>query len=283
MEEGDARAAPDTDMGRKIRRFLMAALLLIFLGSTAVILYVKEGYRASEALYSQASEQYTASRTAEPKEEEERAESLPVSAPIEVDFDALRMENADIVGWIYCEDTPVNYPVLQGSDNDYYLKNSYDGSRSASGAIFIDANNQAGFADCNTIVYGHNMKNGSMFASLFDWADQEFYEKHPIIWLLTPEQDYQIVLMSGCMTSAHSQFYTICQEPCEEFEQYLKDIQAASDFQPVFQPEGTGNYVLLSTCAYVFDNARYVLFGKLVPAKTAGGRQIMENEEQIPE
>lgn len=256
-------------MGKKIRRVMMAVLLVIFLSSMAVILYVQREYRISEKLYSQASGQYTA-RVEEAGED--TVSGLPSAAPIEVDFDALLAENADVVGWIYCEDTPIDYLVVQGSDNDYYLKRSYDGAYSAAGTIFIDANNQAGLADCNTIIYGHHMKNGSMFASLEEWADQEFYEEHPVIWYLTPERNYRIVLQSGCTTSAHAEIYTIYAEPGEEFDHYVEYVLAKSDFQPIFQLEGTGHYVMLSTCAYVFDDARYVLFGELVPADSAGGK-----------
>ena len=264
-------------MGKKIRRIIMAALLVVFLGSTAVILYVQRQYRISEELYSQASGQYTVSMQEEPDADQQ------TSAPIQVDFDALRAENADVVGWIYCEGTPIDYPVVQCADNDYYLHRSYDGSYSASGAIFTDANNRAGFVDCNTIIYGHHMKNGSMFACLSEWEEQEFYEEHPVIWLLTPEQDYRIVLLSGCTTSAHADIYTIYPESCEESDLYVEQVLAQSDFQPVLQPEGTGRHVLLSTCAYVFDDARYVLFGELVPADSAGGRRIREGEGRSQE
>lgn len=170
--------------------------------------------------------------------------------------------------------------MVQGADNDYYLKHSYDGAYSASGTVFVDAGNRPGFADCNTVVYGHNMKNGSMFACLSRWADQEFYEAHPVIWLLTPQQDYQIVLLGGCTTSAHADVYTIYPEACGEFDGYVEQMLERSDFRPLPRPEGTGRYVLLSTCAYVFEDARYILFGELVPVGSAGGRQIMEGEDQ---
>lgn len=257
-------------MDRRIRRIAAGILLVIFLGSTGVILYTKHQYRVSEDLYSQASDRYTV-RMEEPEVQD--GEAL---APVVVDFDLLQEENEDIVGWIYCEGTPLDYLVVQGPDNDYYLRRSYDGVHSTAGTIFIDANNRPGFADCNTIIYGHNMKNGSMFAVLSNWAEQEFYEAHPVIWFLTPERDYQIVLKSGYTVSAHSDTYTIYPEACEEFDGYLADAQERSNFEPVQGPEGEGHYALLSTCSYVFDDARYVLLGELVPADSAGGKRIVE-------
>ena len=76
--------------------------------------------------------------------------------------------------------------------------------------------------------------------------------------------------------SAHSDTYTIYPEACEEFDDYLADAQERSNFEPVQGPEGEGHYALLSTCSYVFDDARYVLLGELVPADSAGGKRIVE-------
>ena len=115
------------------------------------------------------------------------------------------------------------------------------------------------------------MKNGSMFATLDHWAEQEYYEGHPVMWLLTPEQDYKIVLFSGYTTSASSDTYAIFDGPCQELDAYLIKCRSQSDFSAEVELEGDSRYVLLSTCAYVFDNARFVLHGKLVPVDSAGG------------
>lgn len=270
-------------MKKRIRRVLTVVFLLISVGSLGVVLYTKQQYRVSEDLYSRASVQYT-SRTEEGTAETAEApgeDPDTVSPPIQVDFDALLAENEDIVGWIYCEGTPIDYLVVQGTDNDYYLRRSYDGVHSMAGTIFIDANNQPGFADCNTIIYGHNMKNGSMFAVLSRWAEQEFYEEHPVIWFLTPRRNYQIVLLGGCTTSAYSDVYTIYPQSCEEFDCYVQDIMAASDFRSEAETEEGAHYAVLSTCSYVFDNARYILLGKLVPADSAEEDRSGEDGRQI--
>ena len=80
---------------------------------------------------------------------------------IGIDFDALLAENKDIVGWIYSENTPINYPVVQGRDNDYYLHRMLDGTNNIAGTIFMDSRNDPNLGDYNTIIYGHNMKNGT--------------------------------------------------------------------------------------------------------------------------
>ncbi len=249
-------------MGRKIRRIIMLLLLLICLGSAGTAAYTIIQYRASEKLYSETSNQYTVQATETPEASAEEAdENKP---PITVDFDALRQVNEDVAGWIYCEGTVINYPVVQGEDNDFYLHRAYDKTYSSPGSIFADANNQADFADANTILYGHHMKNGSMFAGLSDWAGQAYYEEHPVMWLLTPEQNYKIELFSGYTAVAGSDVYTIFPEAGDELNTYLKGALANSDFRADIELKEGDRYVLLSTCAYVFENARYVLHGRLV-------------------
>lgn len=186
--------------------------------------------------------------------------------PISVDFDALLAENKDIVGWLYCEGTNINYPVVQGEDNDHYLHHAYDGKESRAGALFVDAENRPQFADSNTIIYGHHMKNGSMFAHLADFADQEYFDTHSVMWLLTPEQTYKVELLGGYLTTAGSDSYTIFTGECEEFNDYLERALAASDVQAEAETPPDGRYVMFSTCEYDFKDARYVLHGRLLPA-----------------
>ena len=196
-------------------------------------------------------------------------------APISVDFAAIRAVNEDVLGWIYCPDTAINYPVLQGTDNDQYLHHTYDGSYAYSGSIFVEATNSRDLLDSNTIIYGHHMRNGSMFGGLDQWEEQDYYEEHPIIWLLTPEQDYKIEILSAYTTSGYSvETYTIFRGPCLELDEYLETNMAKSVIDTGVQPEEGARYVLLSTCSRDFEDARFVIHGKLVPVESAGGTPI---------
>lgn len=185
--------------------------------------------------------------------------------PIEVDFHALQSVNQDAIGWLYCEGTVISYPVMQGRDNDFYLHHAYDGTDSFAGTPFIDAGNSGDFSDSNSIIYGHHLKDGTMFSSLADWEEQSYYEEHPIMWLLTPEQDYKVVLFSGYTTSAYSDSFLLFQNPCAEFSEYLEACVEASDFQADVELPEDGRYIMLSTCEYAYKDARYVLHGLLVP------------------
>ena len=243
-----------------IQATLMIVLALIFFGSGGVVLFVRHNYQVSSEKYEQAAQQFV------------RKEEGTIT-PIVVDFAALKAVNEDVVGWIYCEGTEINYPVLHGESNDQYLRHDYQGEYNINGSIFVDAANRDGFVDANTIIYGHHMNYGAMFANLDFWADQAYYDEHPVMWLLTPERDYQVVLVSGHHTSAYSDMYEIYAEHDADFQRYLAEAVAQSDFVPqegATVNEGR-NYVMLTTCAYIFDNARYVLHGKLVPVESAGG------------
>lgn len=244
-------------MKKRIRILVMIALLAVFVYSgTRLVLYYME-YREQHALYETAADNFTK------KQEAETAEAAEDGCPIEVDFDGLLAEGEDIVGWLYCEDTNIDYPLVQGEDNDYYLHHSYNGEFLRAGTLFVDASNRPGFADSNSIIYGHNMKSGIMFAHLRDWADQEFFDAHPVMWLLTPAQNYRIELIGGHLTSAVSDDYTIFTGPCPEFDEYLAEVVRQSDVQTDAETPGDGRYIMLSTCEYDYQNARYVLYGRL--------------------
>lgn len=250
-------------MNKKIKGVVIILLCIVFFSSVTLIIQIAAGYRMTDALYKESAETYTAEKKTDSVKDGEDAET----APITVDFDELRKVNKDIAGWLYCEGTAINYPVMQGEDNDFYLNHTYDKSPNRAGSLFVEALNTPDFADSNTIIYGHHMKDGSMFASLRKWADQEYYEEHPVFWLLTPKQDYRVLLFGGYTTSATSDVYTIFQGPCPELGEYLKAVCARSDFRAGAEPDSNGRFVLLSTCEYDFEDARYVLHGMLVPVK----------------
>ncbi|MCD8085467.1 MAG: class B sortase [Clostridiales bacterium] len=254
----------------------------VFLVAVWNIVSILASYRQGEQLYTEAAAQYVQeyaqeyapeqagetgtaeTGTAETCQSSAAAPEAVETPPISVDFDSLQAVNPEVVGWIYCPDTAINYPVLQGTDNEYYLNHLYDGTYNSSGSIFVDCNNSAGFADANIILYGHHMRNGSMFAGLEQFADQSYYEAHPVMWLLTPEKNYKILLLSGYTTSYDSDAYTIIYQPGQTMEDYLTQCLSNSDFTAQVDADGAEKLITLSTCAYSFENARYVLHGVMV-------------------
>ncbi|MGI6161626.1 MAG: class B sortase [Christensenellales bacterium] len=190
--------------------------------------------------------------------------SLPVP-PIAPDFDALGEINEDVVGWIISEGTVIDYPVVHGIDNQHYLTHVFDGTRNKLGSIFVDFRNQKGFTDKNTIIHGHHMKNGSMFASLVEYRNQEYFEQHPVMWLLTPERNYLLEIVSGYVTNG-DEAYNISFEDEEEFLEFAKTINRLSDFESNVEIGKDDRLITFSTCTYEMSNARYVIHAKLSPA-----------------
>ena len=109
------------------------------------------------------------------------------SAPITVDFDSLIEQNGDVVGWLFCENTPINYPVLQSSDNNYYLRKMINKKYNIAGSIFMDYRSQSDMSSLNTIVYGHNMKNDTMFGTFTEYKKQSYYPHNTIIPPVQPK------------------------------------------------------------------------------------------------
>ena len=185
--------------------------------------------------------------------------------PFDVDFAALQGVNPDVVGWIYIEALDgISYPVVQGEDNEEYLHTTYENNYNFAGTIFIDYENSRDFSDCNTLVYGHNMKNGSMFGQLKKFSeDQTTYEKSKYFWIFTPEKDYRYEIISAYTTGVNSDTYTLFKGPGDEFQEYLDTIKGYSEIE-TDDTELTikDRIVTLSTCTGN-DATRYVVQGRL--------------------
>ena len=182
----------------------------------------------------------------------------------EINFKALQTVNPDVIAWIYCPDTAINYPVVQGGDNAYYLNHLADGTENRNGCPFLDVQNLPDFSDANSIVYGHHMQNGTMFAGISWYEDQSYYDEHPVMYLLTPAANYRIELFSGYTTEMDSSAYMQTFGSIREHTDWLKEVSGRSDFRANLEISALDRTITLSTCAYRFENARYVLHGKLV-------------------
>ncbi len=266
-----------------LRRILMGVSLVVFVFAAATVAAVRISYRLDKNLYDAAAAQYVApasttsaqtplSPTQTSSDDPEAAEDPRLCAPIEVDLASIRAVNPDVVAWIWCEGTVVNYPVLWSDDNDRYLRHTYDGKYSASGSIFVEALDHGDFSDYNTVIYGHNMRSDAMFACLKKWLDPAYYQDHREMWLLTEKGDYRLDLLSAYTTSAYSESYTIFLAPGAELDDYINRALSLSAFKADVQPQPNSRYVLLSTCAYLFDDARYVVHAMMTPADSICGR-----------
>jgi sortase B len=178
------------------------------------------------------------------------------------DWEALRMLNPDIVGWIIVPGTNVNYPIVQGSDNEYYLYHLFDSSYSGTGAIFADYEGSPTLDGQHNIIYGHNMFDGSMFSDIFLYTNQEYFDNHRALFLCTPEKNIELSAVACIDILASSplrQFYFESPEAFTSFvgENFASAVAYAPDLQTIIS-EATSLYSLV-TCETFDANTRIVL------------------------
>lgn len=251
-------------MKRKlILSFLAVLFAAVFIVSAVNVYTVLKEYQQADAVYQQVQNEFvvtpTTVTTAAPKEEAPLVETSGIA----VDFAKLSATNKDVIGWIYCADTPINYPVVQAGDNATYLHAGLDGKYLRSGTIFADYRNGVIGADDQFVLYGHSMKNKTMFGSLMGYKKQAYYDAHPVLYYLTPDAEYRIELFAGCVMKVVDIIY----QPNpgeEEYATYIAEMRKRSTFRSEVSVSAEDSIVVLSTCSYEFDNARYVALGKLV-------------------
>lgn len=198
-----------------------------------------------------------------PPASEETEETPAEPAWPEVDFTALAAVNPDVTAWLYGPDTGISYPVVQGEDNDYYLDHLFDGTANGAGCLFVDAACQPDLSGRNTVIYGHRMKNGTMFAALGNYREQAYYDAHSSFLLLTPERRYVVEWFSGYVADTEESAWTLDFSGEESYLAWLEEVRGKSDFSCGVSPTAEDRVVTLSTCSYEFENARFVLHGIL--------------------
>lgn len=264
-------------MKRKIPLILLSILFLSMAGYSCIQLYRNwSEYRTGETAYDALS-QHIQFESPAPKKTASLQETLPGAGSDTaeigpeadttnwptVDFEALQAINPDIAAWIYIEGTAINYPVVQGTDNSYYLHRLYDGSYNKAGTIFMDYRNEPDLSHRNTVFYGHHMQNGSMFQEITKYKTQAFYDEHPVCLVMTPNGNYKLEFFAGYVTDLNSQAWKLEFGSDEEFALWLEDAISKSTFSSTVAPTAQDRVVTFSTCTYEFNDARYVLLGIL--------------------
>lgn len=260
---------------KKRKRGLFWLLIVLLLGVMAYSGYriyeIRHAYAVGGRSYDALARQYVQKQRPEPPTQASNdttgeTQEPEETAPISVDFTALCAENPDVVGWLYCEGTPINYPVLQAEDNSFYLRRLLDGTYNVYGSIFMDYRSARDLSDENTLVYGHSIRsNNEMFTSLSGYLSQEYYEAHPTMYYLTPERAYRLELFSGYKTNAESDAYRCIFEDEADFSAFLTKITDASAFASNIKPTTQDRIMTLSTCTNQTQSGRYVVHGVLIP------------------
>ena len=183
----------------------------------------------------------------------------------EVDFEELKKINSNVVGWIVIDSTQINYPIVQGDDNDYYLNHSFDKKWNSLGSIFMDYQSSNDFSDYNTFIYGHHTKNGSMFGEIYKYMDYNFYLEHPTFNLYTPNGNYVVEILSASLDKASSDSYNQTFNSLEEYNNYLDLIIGKSNYKTDSDIDyKTDKIITLYSCSHESNRAkndRYFIHG----------------------
>lgn len=190
---------------------------------------------------------------------------LRIQSLVEIDFEYLKELNPDIVGWIFMERENINYPVVLGPDNYYYLSRLPDRTPNRLGSIFMEHKNKPDFSDDTTVLFGHNMLDDSMFAPLEYYREQWYYDEHPSLYIFTPEATFRVDVFAGYVVEAHD-IDSLHQKihSIEEKRNFVANSIARSTFKSNVHIADDDRFVSLYTCNYDYTDSRYVVQGKLV-------------------
>ena len=198
---------------------------------------------------------------------------------------SLKTENPDIVGWLEIKGTNVSYPVLQGSDNEFYITHNYKKEKSKNGSIFLSKDYDWNIPSTNLLIYGHNMQNGTMFEELLKYADYNFYVQHPIINFTTVDEDaeYEIISVFKSRVYYKSEqnvfryYYFINAETEDEYNEFVSNAKNASLYNIDANATYGDQLITLSTCSYHVKDGRFAVVGRKISSDIGDTQKRPEN------
>lgn len=231
-----------------IRRILLVVCLAVFLYSAGNLLNI--GYK------------YHKLDSDNNKLQEKVVTEVKQDSPLDrkIDFNQLKSINEDIIGWIYIPNTNIDYALLKGKTNDTYIHTNYEKKYSFGGSIFLDEGNNASLTDSNTIIYGHNMKNGAMFANIKKFADHDYFINHPKVYIYLPDGSINVYsVYSTKIIDARSNYYL----KDIDYASYVANAKSSAKQSRDVDTQNGAPLLLLSTCYAPDTTTRSVLFARL--------------------
>ncbi|KMK78167.1 class B sortase [Alkalihalobacillus pseudalcaliphilus] len=237
-------------------RIITIICLLIFIYSAYRLIEIGYDYYRNHQVLTDIQEVYSPIERQEQSEENQQQRSS---------FNPLLDINEDIVAWITVEGTKIDYPILQSTDNDYYLNRNYLHQETRAGSIFMDFRNDITLEEEHTIVYGHRMKDGSMFAGLNQYLEPEFYQEHPSFSFDTLYQSYEVEIFAAYVTTTDFYYIETDFQEEQQFDVLLQEMKKRSAITTDVEVGSKDRIITLSTCDYQLDRelGRLVVHGKL--------------------
>lgn len=256
---------------RKLLRAGMAVLLSgVFIFSLVKLVIMGVSYLKNRNTYAEIRETavFAEAPVQTPEviwQEDVPAASASEQLPFCPDWAELKTVCPDIVGWLYLEDTNIHYPVVQCDNNEYYLDHNARREANAGGALFLDA--YCGSDSQNLVIHGHRMKDDSMFGQLPDYAEKSFLTAHPVMYYLTPEQNYRVEIFACRTVKADAEYYKTVFASETAYWHYLEKAVEQSYWAAPVMPDTRYKTLTLSTCSVYrgMNDPRLLVHGLLVP------------------
>ena len=218
---------------------LMGAAMVLIAGWN--IYRISKDYSDSNALYSKLSDTYVAT-------EKEKKEGKWYDVA-QVNLQELKKQNGDVTGWLYFENEDISYPIMYSGDDTTYLHTALDGSYASAGSIFMEENNHPDFQDSHTIIYGHNMRNLSMFGKLRYYKQKEYYDNHTYFQIFTDKGIYRYQIFAYADVPADSFVYQVPYGTDDSFTSFIQQLKKQSYYDTGVDVTQKDKVVTLSTCS----------------------------------
>ncbi len=275
----------DKEKKRKVlsvRNIIIGILLLVMVVSG--IGYIREQAAARRQKEQEESLAQLASQTSE--ETESESESITQSQEPEteapyvspIDFEALQAENPDTVGWIRIPDTRIDYPIVQAADNEKYLHTDFEGKDSIYGTVYLDCDSRPDFSGWNNPVYGHHMKDGSMFKDVVKFKEEEFFKDHQYFEIYTPERTIHLKAVACYYADSNGIVRKTRFASRESFDKWLDERLAPCSFAEIPEVPVDSMFVLV-TCSYELNDARTLLYAVEVDED---GKVVEGTDKNVP-
>lgn len=245
---------------KTIKDACIVILITALVVSLVYIGYIAEQNISNKIMYSSLSEKF----------EDNMDKLVAMGAPATDNIKALSKENPDIKGWIRIDGTNINYPLLQGLDNDYYLTHNYKNEYTNYGSIYINSNSNIKDDNSNVIIYGHDMKDGQMFSDLVKYTSEQYYKEHPTIRIMTDvsENEYEIVSVFKSRVFYKDeknvfrfyQNYNLSDE--NKYNDYVENCKKLQLYNTNVEAKKGDQLITLITCEYSQENGRIVIVAR---------------------
>ena len=242
---------------KRLKKIFLNLLLIIsiitFCFSAYELFKIYNEYHTGKELYE------SLEKNIEIKKEENNEKNDNNDIILNIDFHNLKSINSDCIGWIYIPNTNINYPIIQSKNNSYCLSHNFDGNENFNGCIFVSEVNN-GFEDKNTIIYGHNMQNGTMFADIKNFKSQDYLNTHPYIYIAKENgstEKYKI--FAAYTTEDCSDAYNTIFSNEDFINEINKMIQNSEVKIDKFSISDNDKIITLSTCTSRTRTERFVI------------------------